>query len=997
MNELGNYLITLIGQFAGGPGPLENNLVRFGLAALLWAALLAVAWSRQRSRDLPREKLLLWGFGLGLARELFMLSQVTGRMLTGSEFGIESEIHQPLEHALTMAAIVAVAGAFLRYALDDERLSRRYLQLGGATTAVVLIIALVSWPRQVRANPQIFFHETWVSWTFHMSLSTLIAAAIFFLARKRGWLTNVVILALAFFFLGEFLILLNYATDKSYSQILCPIANSFHILAIPVLGYVYLREQSIEKKQAEEMLATYREHLEELVEERTAALEAVNGRLREEVYERGQAELAFEQLSQRYELILASAGEGICGLDRTGRYTFVNPAAAGMLGYGVAELTGRPSHAVWLHSKMDGTPYRQTESPIYAAHKHGVIHHGEDHIFWRKDGTCFPVRYIANPARTRDELAGAVVVFRDITERKEAEAEIAQRNARLAAQNAVASTLSQSLDLDSILSSTVDTVLSLLELKFGLILLLDPDTAQLSLQTVRGCILRNDLVGHVGQQCSLMDISVAAATEMRTVSHAVFDSPSEDPPEWLVRENIQMLISTPLISKGRAVGSLTIGSQHSDAVQQPILEQLTAIGQQIAMAVENARLYQAAERWADELNLLHQVSNRLTSTLDPDTINEAIPEQSTRLLGCDMASLFRWPTEHKECRLVASYGMSQAAQAVLHNHTYPWRLLQELASNKQPIVIADAQTDPRIPHAWRRQLDVCALLCLPVWRSADAIEFLVLMDRTVRAWRPEDIRLIESFARRAAIALANANLHRQAELAAALEERQRIAANMHDGLAQVLSYMSLKTDRALDLLENGHIQEVLDEFHQVRSAIDRASHDVRRSIASLQAPPQPRRSLQDSLSQTAGEFAVENEPPVEVLNLLSAPIYLSPNDMEQVLRVVQEAILNARRHAQAQRITVCVRRLQDTVEVVVQDDGRGFQTKTAMTQNGEHFGLSIMRARAARIQGTMEIDTEPGRGTRVVLTWPANHESIEVEQQDGRQTFERKHAALLAA
>ena len=101
-----------------------------------------------------------------------------------------------------------------------------------------------------------------------------------------------------------------------------------------------------------------------------------------------------------------------------------------------------------------------------------------------------------------------------------------------------------------------------------------------------------------------------------------------------------------------------------------------------------------------------------------------------------------------------------------------------------------------------------AFLCLRVWRSADSIDFLVLMDRAARVWRPEELRLIESFADRAAVALANANLHRQAELAAALQERQRIAANMHDGLAQTLSFMSLKTGRALDLLENGDAQDV---------------------------------------------------------------------------------------------------------------------------------------------------------------------------------------------
>ncbi len=86
-----------------------------------------------------------------------MLSQVTERMIVGEESGLGA-LHQPLEHALTMAAIVAVAGAFLRYALDDERLSRRFLIAGGAMTALAFAAGIAVWPRQVAQNPQIHFH-----------------------------------------------------------------------------------------------------------------------------------------------------------------------------------------------------------------------------------------------------------------------------------------------------------------------------------------------------------------------------------------------------------------------------------------------------------------------------------------------------------------------------------------------------------------------------------------------------------------------------------------------------------------------------------------------------------------------------------------------------------------------------------------------------------------------------------------------------------------------
>ena len=88
MNEYLEFLLLLLAQFAGGPGPKENNLVRFGLPAILWGVLLYIAWSRQRREELPREKMLLFGFGLGLGREVFMflhtMELVMVERMTGS-------------------------------------------------------------------------------------------------------------------------------------------------------------------------------------------------------------------------------------------------------------------------------------------------------------------------------------------------------------------------------------------------------------------------------------------------------------------------------------------------------------------------------------------------------------------------------------------------------------------------------------------------------------------------------------------------------------------------------------------------------------------------------------------------------------------------------------------------------------------------------------------------------------------------------------------------
>jgi len=123
------------------------------------------------------------------------------------------------------------------------------------------------------------------------------------------------------------------------------------------------------------------------------------------------------QLNQQKQLILESVGEGIYGLDLEGRTTFVNPAAAKMIGWNTKELLGQSQHAVLHHTRPDGTAYPPEECPIYAAFKDGEVHHVDHEVFWRKDGTSFPVEYVSTPIWEKGKLKGAVVTFLDITER----------------------------------------------------------------------------------------------------------------------------------------------------------------------------------------------------------------------------------------------------------------------------------------------------------------------------------------------------------------------------------------------------------------------------------------------------------------------------------------------------------------------------------------------------------------------------------------------------
>ena len=145
-----------------------------------------------------------------------------------------------------------------------------------------------------------------------------------------------------------------------------------------------------------------------------------------DVTQQRESEQAVERLRRQNELILSSAGEGIYGLDLEGRTTFVNPAAARMIGWDVADLIGKSQHVVMHHSRPDGSPYPREECPIYAVFKDGGVCQVADEVFWRKDGTSFPVEYISTPIRDEGgQIVGAVVTFRDITERLRGQEEMA--------------------------------------------------------------------------------------------------------------------------------------------------------------------------------------------------------------------------------------------------------------------------------------------------------------------------------------------------------------------------------------------------------------------------------------------------------------------------------------------------------------------------------------------------------------------------------------------
>ena len=186
----------------------------------------------------------------------------------------------------------------------------------------------------------------------------------------------------------------------------------------------------------------FHEGLEAEVRLRTEALTR-------EVKVREAAELRIRLLHQQNEMILNAAGDGIYGLDPDGRTTFINPAACRMLGWEREALIGRNQHAVSHHTRADGSPCPVEACRIHSSINDGLVHHVEGELFWRRDGSPFPVDYTSTPIRDGERIQGAVVLFRDVSERLRARRELLEAKERAEQYLAIAGTMIVALDREA--------------------------------------------------------------------------------------------------------------------------------------------------------------------------------------------------------------------------------------------------------------------------------------------------------------------------------------------------------------------------------------------------------------------------------------------------------------------------------------------------------------------------------------------------------------------
>ena len=371
-----------------------------------------------------------------------------------------------------------------------------------------------------------------------------------------------------------------------------------------------------------------------------------------------------------------------------------------------------------------------------------------------------------------------------------------------------------------------------------------------------------------------------------------------------------------------------------------------------------------------ELTALYDVIREISSHLEIARVLDSVTGKARDLLESDVAFLCLLDGSGESLMLKAYNGPENSVCSTCA--LVKFSVAEQVLGHHQAM-ICDVGGCQTIAAPYR-----ASHLAAPLRVGDRVIGALCVGSTQTATYSHEQVRLLTELANSTAIALENARLYEQAEWAATLEERQRIAADMHDGLAQTLGYIRLKTDRLADLFRQDAVEQAGNELSLISEAIDRAGREIRQSIASLRPAPQPDRALQIQLAECLAAFR-ESTGEISADLVIAEPsaIMLDGETATQIMRVVQEALHNARRHACATQITLCLDRQDSCYRLAVRDNGCGFEL--AHINGKAHFGLGIMQARASRIGGDVVIRSAPGQGTDVILTWPTGHLARQAE------------------
>ncbi len=373
------------------------------------------------------------------------------------------------------------------------------------------------------------------------------------------------------------------------------------------------------------------------------------------------------------------------------------------------------------------------------------------------------------------------------------------------------------------------------------------------------------------------------------------------------------------------------------------------------------------------LEALYDLGTRLSALHDANTIKETAVQRARQLLAADTAGL---ALLHEASKTV-HWELLIGTRAERHE-SLSTQLGQciggEVIQSGEPLILENV--DPaaaELPGA-RHLLAVEALraaLVVPVRVGGKPVGAMLVGHRAPYSFQLNDLKLLLSLANQVATAINNARLYERLAAYSVIEERERLAREMHDGLAQLLGHVTARVNAALSVLRRGKPEEAAEHLEQLREVAQDGYLEVRQCILGLRTRP----AVEQGFVQTLGAYVkrfgeqerirVHFQGPAKEQQITGG----APALEVQAIRIVQEALSNVRKHARAHEAWVIVDEQEEGIGITVRDDGNGFDLERVVEQHN-HFGLVTMRERAESVGGTFRVETQPGDGTSVSVWLP---------------------------
>jgi signal transduction histidine kinase len=379
-------------------------------------------------------------------------------------------------------------------------------------------------------------------------------------------------------------------------------------------------------------------------------------------------------------------------------------------------------------------------------------------------------------------------------------------------------------------------------------------------------------------------------------------------------------------------------------------------------------------RQNEELLALHSAGLDVTSELALDVVLKKVVEQARSLVGAKYGAVSVIDKDNRIVSFITS-GIRQEDRDRIGPPPVGHGLLGIVLREGQHLRLGDLTRHPQSQGFPAHHPAMHSLLAVPIPCKGPFLGNLYLTEKIgpQPLFSKDDEETLVRFALQAGLAIDNAHLHEQVADLAVAQERLRIAHEMHDGLAQVLGYVNTKVQAAEAYLKREKPEEAGAQLRELSAAARGAYSDVRESIVGLRTLPGPQRTLAAVLEEYLRSW--EEMSRIATSLRIDSSVTLRPSQELQVVRIVQEALTNVRKHAKASHARVEIRREGSVLVATIADDGVGFSAGARARGEFPQFGLSTMRERAESIGGTLVIDSVPGRGTTVRFELPIRETS----------------------